>query len=239
MESRIGVTVVDPVMSDDGWHIPEGEGPVSGARLMRDIYRLGMPGHGGRATVPVLWDNHHGRIVSHESSDIMEAIASWYEAETGFANPLFPSAQLKDIEYWNARLQWSVNSAVYRAGFASNLAEHEREKKSLFDALSRIDVTLHERPFLLGHRPLAPDWRMFCTLVRLDEAYAPYLGCDLKRLDDFPALARLTRTLAQMPVIASTINMDHIKRSFAARARQLGLNWAGNVGRSAGIATPA
>ena len=73
--------------------------------------------------------------------------------------------------------------------------------------------------------PTAPDWRLFCTLVRLEDGYGPHLGCDLKALADYPRLSRLTERLLMVPGIAETIRRDHIRAHFAARAAQLGLDW--------------
>ncbi len=58
------------------------------------------------------------------------------------------------------------------------------------------------------------DWRLFTTLVRFDAVYYGHFKFNRNRIADFPNLSRYLRRLYQMPGIAATVNMDHIKRHY-------------------------
>ena len=60
LERAIPVSIVDPIVVDQGWAFREGPGAVPdmvhGARYMHEIYARARPEYTGRVTVPVLWD---------------------------------------------------------------------------------------------------------------------------------------------------------------------------------------
>jgi glutathionyl-hydroquinone reductase len=60
LEAVIGLSVVDPVVSDRGWIFSNKPGcspdPINGADYLWQIYVKARPDYTGRVTVPVLWD---------------------------------------------------------------------------------------------------------------------------------------------------------------------------------------
>ena len=58
------------------------------------------------------------------------------------------------------------------------------------------------------------DWRLFTTLVRFDAVYYGHFKCNLRRIADYPNLSNYLRDLYQVPGVAETVNMDHIKRHY-------------------------
>ena len=58
------------------------------------------------------------------------------------------------------------------------------------------------------------DWRLFTTLVRFDPVYHGHFKCNLKRLVDYPNLWDYTRELYQVPGVAETVNLFHIKHHY-------------------------
>ncbi|MFO7649068.1 MAG: glutathione S-transferase N-terminal domain-containing protein, partial [Halomonas campaniensis] len=75
LEALIGVTVVNPRLTDQGWRFGgfpgADEDPHHGARYLHELYTRADPEVCGRATVPVLWDKKRGTIVNNESADIL------------------------------------------------------------------------------------------------------------------------------------------------------------------------
>src|SRR5690606_18762713 len=59
----IGVTVVEPLMGDDGWTFTTGDHshPLPGLRCLHELYTTAEPDYSGRVTVPVLWDTRTRR----------------------------------------------------------------------------------------------------------------------------------------------------------------------------------
>ncbi|XKE46598.1 glutathione S-transferase C-terminal domain-containing protein [Halomonas organivorans] len=225
LENAISITVVDPILTKQGWKIPEGNDPVLGARYLHQVYTAAAPQYTGRVTVPVLWDKKHNEIVSTESADIMWMLATQFERFAQRKADLYPQSLCRQIDHWSRFINSHVNAAVYRVGFAHDYETHHREKVSFFQALERLDRLLDHKSYLASSSPTAADWRLFCTLVRLDIAYAPYLGCNLARLADFPNLSAHTNRLMQFRGVAETISKEHIQRHFEARAKELNLGW--------------
>lgn len=52
------------------------------------------------------------------------------------------------------------------------------------------------------------------TLVRFDAVYVSHFKCSLRRIADYPNLSGYLRDLYQVPSVAETVNMDHIKRHY-------------------------
>src|SRR3546814_17587123 len=55
------------------------------------------------------------------------------------------------------------------------------------------------------------DWRLFTTRWRFDAGYVGHFKCKIRRLVDYPNLWAYTRELYQVPGVAETVNMAHIK----------------------------
>jgi len=211
LDEVIGVTVVDPLMLADGWTIPAGADPVNDAAFLWQVYAKADPDYVGRATVPVLWDMQRGTIVNNESGDIIRMFDTW----PGATGPLFrPPEQAAEIDALNAEIYGGVNNGVYRAGFATTQAAYEEAYAALFATLDHLERRLSDRSFLLGEAITEADWRLFTTLVRFDVVYHGHFKCNRNRLVDFPELWDYTRTPYQVPGVADTVHLDHIKTHY-------------------------
>src|SRR5690606_37169217 len=82
LEDVISVSVVQPVLSDQGWRFGDYPGAtlddVNGATYMHELYTRADPQVSCRATVPVLWDKKLGTIVNNESADILRMMNSGF-----------------------------------------------------------------------------------------------------------------------------------------------------------------
>ena len=215
LEPVVGMTVVDPLRNDeDGWKSTDGD-PVNGFRFLKEAYLATDPGFCGRVTVPVLWDKQTGRVVSNSDDDLLRMFNSAFDGCGGDRTvDFYPEALRADIDRLNALLYDEVNDGVYRTGFADDQADYERHVFVLFDALDRLDTRLGERRYLHGATVTESDWRLFVTLVRFDAVYVGHFKCNLCRIADYPHLSGYLRDLYQVPGVADTVNMDHIKRHY-------------------------
>ena len=68
--------------------------------------------------------------------------------------------------------------------------------------------------YLVGDQLTEADWRLFTTLVRFDAVYYSHFKCNLRRIVDYPNLWNYLRDLYQVPGVAETVNLDHIKRHY-------------------------
>lgn len=55
---------------------------------------------------------------------------------------------------------------------------------------------------------------MFTTLLRFDPVYVTHFKCDLHRVSDYVAISDYLREIYQMPGIADTVDMDHIRHHY-------------------------
>lgn len=215
LEQAVPVSIVEPVMSDQGWAfsaaLPD---RANGSSHLHQLYTAARPDYTGRVLVPVLWDTRTRTIVSNESAEIMRMLNQAFNAFGNAQVDLYPAPLRIEIDRINQFIYDNINNGVYRCGFASTQAAYEAAFARLFDALDRIESLLADQPFLVGPSATEADWRLFTTLVRFDAVYFGHFKCNRNRIEDFPHLSRYLRELYLVPGIASTVNIEHIKRHY-------------------------
>jgi putative glutathione S-transferase len=221
LEDLIGLSVVGPDMLEQGWEIGEGQDPIFGASYLYEIYRRAKPDYSGRVTVPVLWDKERATIVSNESAEIIRIFNSAFDRLTGNSMDFYPQGLRDEIDEINARVYRDVNNGVYRAGFATGQQAYEKAFDRLFAALDWLEERLEKRRYLAGNRITEADWRLFTTLVRFDPVYHGHFKTNRQRIEDYPNLSNYLRELYQVPGVAETVNMDHIKRHYYGSQRSV------------------
>ena len=225
LDTHISVSVVHPLMLDNGWSFATDEFATGDMLYQSDflyqIYQKSRPDVTGRVTVPVLWDKQTEQIVSNESSEIIRMFNSAFDAITGNRLDFWPATHRKAIGMINDDIYQHINNGVYRAGFATKAPAYDEAVTDLFDALDRVEARLGENRYLLGDDITEADWRLFTTLIRFDPVYVSHFKCNLRRIADYPALSGYLRELYQMPGIAETVVMPHIKTHYYTSHRNL------------------
>lgn len=218
LEDAIGMTAVDPVRDERGWAFRAGDGfsldALNGFAFLSEAYKATDPAFEGRYTVPALWDTQTRRIVSNNDDDLMRMFVTEFAAVAAHPVDLYPMAQRDEIDELNAWVYQEINNGVYRAGFSTSQASYERAVTRLFNALDVLEQRLSTRRYLFGAQPVETDWRLFVTLIRFDAVYVGHFKCNLRRIDDYPALGGYMRDLYQLPGIAETVKIDQIKRHY-------------------------
>ncbi|AKH42226.1 putative glutathione S-transferase [Altererythrobacter atlanticus] len=215
LEDVIGVSYAEPGLPKQGWTFPEGpDGPVEGGYPLHRLYVEHDPHFTGKVTVPTLWDRKTRRIVNNESSEIIRIFNSAFDDITGNRLDLYPPALRARIDQWNEVIYPGLNNGVYRAGFATSQRAYEEAARGVFEVLDRMEAHLGRHRYLAGEYCTEADWRAFTTLVRFDAAYFTAFKCNLRRLDDYPALGNYLRELFQWPGIAGTVNLAEIKHGY-------------------------
>lgn len=225
LESAISVSVVHWQMGDDGWEFRDGPGctpdTVNGTRFLRDVYLLAQPRYSGRVTVPVLWDKATRTIVNNESAEIIRQLNREFDAFGNASVDFYPAALAPEIDRLNARIYATVNNGVYRCGFATSQAAYDEAFDSLFTTLDELEARLAGQRYLLGARITEADWRLFTTLVRFDAVYYGHFKCNRRRIADYPNLSNYLRDLYQVPGVAGTVDLHHIKHHYYGSHRKL------------------
>ncbi|MCF8480171.1 MAG: glutathione S-transferase family protein [Rhodospirillum sp.] len=216
LQDTIGVSIVQPLLGDQGWSFGPGPGSLSdalfGSTHLHEIYTRADPVFTGRVTVPVLWDRKTGAIVSNESADIVRMLNAAFP-EIG--PDLYPEDLRADIDHLNDHLYDGLNNGVYRAGFAQTQEAYEEAARDVFAQLDGLEERLRGTgSFLFGDRITETDIRAFVTLIRFDAAYHGVFKCNLRRLGDYPELTAYVSRVLKQPGIGETVNIDHIKQGY-------------------------
>jgi glutathionyl-hydroquinone reductase len=218
LTDAIDVSIVHPFMGRMGWsfeHDGDAQGdPLFGASYVHEIYLRAKPDYTGRASVPVLWDKERGTIVSNESSEIIRMLNSAFDEWGDASVDLYPKPLRAEIDAVNEGVYHNVNNGVYKCGFATSQEAYEEAFGALFGELDGLEARLARHRYLVGERLTEADWRLFPTLVRFDPVYVGHFKCNLRRIYDYPNLWNYTKELYQVPGIAPTVNLDHIKRHY-------------------------
>lgn len=221
LESAISVSVVHPLMLENGWTFENPDGAtacvgddVNGATFLHEIYTRANSTYSGRVTVPVLWDRESATIVNNESSEIIRMLNSEFDDIGDSSVDLYPQELRAKIDELNGWIYPSINNGVYRCGFATTQEAYEEAFAELFDALDRADAILAANRYLTGDRRTEADWRLFTTLVRFDAVYVGHFKCNRRRIADYPNLSGYLRELYQVPGVRETVDFTHIKRHY-------------------------
>lgn len=218
LEDIIPVSVVDPLMLAQGWEFKDGGSGTGdhlfGSKALWQIYVRADSHYSGRVTVPVLWDKQKNTIVSNESSEIIRMFNSAFDGLTGSSLDFYPEELRAEIDDLNTEIYNAVNNGVYKAGFATTQAAYEESVTALFAMLDKLEERLASRRYLTGNRLTEADWRLFTTLVRFDPVYVGHFKCNIRRIADYPNLQGYLRELYQVPGVAETVDMRHIKEHY-------------------------
>jgi putative glutathione S-transferase len=122
-------------------------------------------------------------------------------------------APIHDI---NALVYDTVNNGVYRCGFATSQDAYDVAFRELFATLDKLEARLSRQRYLVGDNLTEADWRLFTTLVRFDPVYYGHFKCNKRRIQDYPNLWTYVRDLYQVPGVAETVHLDHIKHHYYA-----------------------
>jgi len=218
LEDVISVSITVPLFGKKGWEFGAEPGAtldtVNGKSTLADIYVLADPRYSGRSSVPVLWDKRRRTIVNNESSEIIRMLNSAFDAFTDVRVDYYPRELRAEIDRINAPIYETVNNGVYRAGFATTQAAYEEAARALFATLDQLEDRLSRQRYLVGKQITEADWRLFTTLVRFDAVYYSHFKCNVRRIIDYPNLGNYLRDLYQVPGVADTVSLDHIKRHY-------------------------
>lgn len=204
---NISVNVVDPVIGDKGWVFsPSKEGctkdTVYGFDTLRQVYEKVDPGYSGSITVPLLIDTLKNKLVSNESSEIVE---------------MMNGDSLSDkVKKSNRFVNKNITLAAYRVGFSKDQTEYNKAVKGLFSALDKVENTLKDTKYLVGDELTAADVFLYTSIVRFDPVYVQHFKCNIGMIRyNFPWLHLWLRHLYwQVGAFKNTTDFSHIKQLY-------------------------
>lgn len=218
LEDHISLSIVHPLMLENGWTFADGPGVIKDSLFNSDylyqVYLKADPHYSGRVTVPVLWDKKTNTIVSNESAEIMRMFNTAFNDITGNQDDYYPADLQAEIDAMNDFVYPNINNGVYKAGFSTNQNVYDKEVKNLFAALDKLEEHLADKDYLVGNQLTEADIRLFTTLVRFDPVYFGHFKCNIKALVDYPNLWDYTKRIYNHSGIAETVDFDHIKQHY-------------------------
>lgn len=218
LEPHIDIRIVEPRMSDYGWKFGNYPGSTPESDLtvtyMHQLYTRTDPGYTGRATVPVLWDEHKQRIINNESADILTIFNDDLKPLHRHQLDLKPESLAPDIEAFNQAIYHNLNNGVYRAGFATTAMAYQEAYKDIFATLDGLEAHFNKNQYAVGDQLTESDIRLFVTLVRFDLAYFSLFKANRQRISDYPGLSAYLDRLLQIPAFHDNTRVDHIKEGY-------------------------
>ncbi|NOX09222.1 MAG: glutathione S-transferase family protein [Gammaproteobacteria bacterium] len=220
LKDVISVSIVHPLMPEKSWVFGEYPGAtedhVNNTDYLYQNYLIADANFDGQVTVPVLWDKERQTIVNNESSEIIRMFNSAFDNYARVEVDFYPEPLRKEIDEINNLIYNNINNGVYRAGFSTTQNAYNKAFDRLFNTMDELEERLSKQRYLVGDQITEADWRLFTTLVRFDAVYYSHFKTNKKRLMDYPNLWPYTRELYQVPGVAETVNMDHIKHHYFA-----------------------
>ena len=176
LQDAIGLSIVDPVISEQGWKFSERSGCIPDSLYQSDylwqLYVKADSTYTGRVTVPVLWDKKTETIVNNESRQIIQMLNSEFNQFATFPNrDFYPKHLRSEIDQVMDAIYQPINNGVYRSGFASSQSAYTDAVTELFAALESWKAVLAQQRYLCGDSITLADWCLFTTLFRFDLAY--------------------------------------------------------------------
>ncbi|MCA9407773.1 MAG: glutathione S-transferase C-terminal domain-containing protein, partial [Candidatus Omnitrophica bacterium] len=170
LEEVVGLSIVDPVMGNDGWAFSNHQSAipdtVNHCRFLREVYLLADPQYTGRVTVPVLWDKQRQTIVNNESLDVMRMFDTQFEEWADSSVQFYPDDLQPQIDAMIDENYHSINNGVYKCGFATTQEAYDQAIDELRHGLERCEKILSQSRYLCGDVLTEADWCLFTTLVR-------------------------------------------------------------------------
>ncbi len=218
LEAHIGVSVVEPALSDSGWKFGSFAGTTplekENIEFIHQLYTKSDANYTGRATVPVLWDTQAKRIINNESADILSIFNEDLRPLHRVDIDIRPIEHLAAIETFNQRIYESLNNGVYKAGFASTQAAYEEANAEVFATLDELETHFEQHQYAVNEQLTEADIRLFVTLVRFDVAYYGLFKTNRQRISDYPNLTAYIKRLLLVPAFSENTKIDHIKAGY-------------------------
>lgn len=219
LESLISVSVVHPLMLENGWTFANDFPAATGDELyhldyLYQLYLRADANYSGRVTVPVLWDKQQQTVVSNESADIIRMFNTAFDGVGAKTGDYYPTALRSNIDDINGWVYDQVNNGVYKAGFATTQEAYDEAVNTLFAALTKLEQILAKQRYLTGGQLTEADLRLWTTLVRFDPVYVTHFKCDKRRISDYLNLYGFLRDIYQIQGVAETVDFAHIRNHY-------------------------
>ncbi len=218
LEKAISISVVSPLMLNEGWNFEPFPGmipdSINNVTYLRDIYFKADNKYTGRVTVPILWDKKTGTIVNNESREIIRMLDHEFNDFAENKTDYCPEHLRETIDRTIDKIYQPINNGVYRAGFARSQSAYEEAVKEVFEALDAWNEVLSHQNYICGEELTEADICLFTTLLRFDPVYYVFFKCNIRHLWDYEYLQAYLKNIYDHGNIKDTCNLEHIKHHY-------------------------
>lgn len=218
LDDVVSMGLCGPTHDNRSWTFdldPGGVDPVLGYERLQQAYFARDPEYPRGITVPAMVDVATKAVVTNDFPWIThDLFFEWRDHHRPDAPDLWPDDVREEMESVMQRVYTEVNNGVYQCGFAGSQQAYEQAYDQLWAGLDWLEERLADRRYLMGPAITEADVRLFTTLVRFDPVYVAHFKCNRQRIADYPNLSNYLRDLYQVPGVAGTVSLDHIKRHY-------------------------
>lgn len=226
LSSSHDVRLLDPG-TDGLWRLSQPEGKC---HRLKDVYLDYDSNYNGRFTAPLYVDRDTSSLISNESADILQIIASLSSTPVQLprgANVLLRPSSASDstdihpdntdyglssseIDDWSARVHSTINDGVYKCGFATSQLAYDEAMDQLYQSLDDIEQRLSQSRFLCSDSTITEaDVKLFPTVFRFDAVYGViFRVCRKSIRADYPHISRWMRDIYHMPGVKETCDLQ-------------------------------
>ena len=173
----IEVYYADPLLGEEGWNLPKSIQISYEMTWIHELYRFSSPLYSGRVTLPLLIERANKKILSNDSGEMLLFFVHHWQAFAQYSSTakenfdqsefnLVPQNRIKDILTWQAWITSKVSNGPYRACFAKEQFQYEKNIRDYFEALDLVEARLSEQPFFMGRELTICDLSLFASLSR-------------------------------------------------------------------------
>lgn len=209
LDSIISVSVVEPKVNDRGWEFGTDGDPNNDYKFLYELYQKSHQNFTGRATLPVLWDKKQKTIVSNESQDIMRMFNSNFNDLSYNYDDYYPNHLKNSIDRINQKVHDHISSKLFPLISTDQSDTYRNIYQNFYLTLNWLEDHLESNRYLCGDTITEADWRLFTSIVRIDQIYANYFHYPSKKIGDFPILNRYLLSIYNYPGIKDTVNLHH------------------------------
>ena len=123
LEEHISISVVHPIMLENGWTFQDGKDVIQdsilGSQYLHQVYTAAQKNYTGRVTVPVLWDKKKKTIVNNESSQIIRIFNSAFNSLTKNEDDYYPEKLRDQINEINNDVYHNINNGCLQDRFCN------------------------------------------------------------------------------------------------------------------------
>ncbi|XP_065053218.1 glutathionyl-hydroquinone reductase YqjG-like [Rhopilema esculentum] len=188
---------------------------VNGKTTVVEIYKMvGADLNASRPSVPVLFDKKTKTIVSNESAEIIEMLATSFISLAKNPINLIPAEKKVFMSECNDWIYHKINNGAYKAGFSSSQKAYEDAFDEYFGALDKLDAMLANSAFVCGSQLTLTDIRLFPTIFRHDPIYYLRMKLNHKYIKEYPNLWKWLCMMYAIPAVKAECPLDQMKQGY-------------------------